>query len=165
MAKEDSRNEAEPSRLHRAALVSATPVVVEALLTQGADANERDEKGRTALHIAAAFNETPGIVDALVKAGADVNAPDSVESTPLHAAARYAPAVEIVNELLAAGAKPKACDTYGRTPYTSRRKAKDPSWWKRCSPAGRRPMRATNTAARRCTSPQGPDTPSPHFWK
>lgn len=61
--------------------------VVEILLKNGANVNEKGVGDLTALHLAAAYGQTT-IIDYLIKHGADVNAMDSYGRTPLYFAAK-----------------------------------------------------------------------------
>ena len=97
--------------LHLAALHSAHPIVITALVKAGADVNARRVGGSTPLHDA---QFSAGTTLALVDAGADVNARNLDGETPLHRACLTSPAAALV--LLVAGADVNARDGRGWTP-------------------------------------------------
>ena len=108
--------------LHHAARAAPDAILVNLLLTAGADVNARDLRGRTPLHDAARANPNPGVITALLGGGADMDARDLRGSTPLHEAARPNPNPrattnpEVLAALLAAGADVDARDDRERTP-------------------------------------------------
>ena len=103
--------------LHWTAGSNENPVVIESLLTAGADPNERDEFGSTPLHRAARFNGNPVVIWVLLAAGADPNARTKYGSTPLHRAAQYTQNSAVIQALLDAGADPIAKDVFGKIPW------------------------------------------------
>ena len=94
--------------LHRAAVHTADPAIIEVLIKAGSLPMRRVGDGRTALHLASEFNDNPSIIQALLNVGADVKAEDKSGNTPLHCAARSAANLAVVEVLLAAGADPLA---------------------------------------------------------
>jgi ankyrin repeat protein len=88
--------------------------IVDLLIRQGADVNERGYGGNTPL-IHAAFSGNPEQIKRLLRAGAEVNAANDDGFTALHAAAERDD-VASVNLLLAAGADATAKDDAGATP-------------------------------------------------
>jgi ankyrin repeat protein len=86
---------------------------VEALLSSGADVDQKDQEGSTALMFAALRGDAK-MVHALLAANADPNLRDANgESALLLGAGRGA---EVVSALLAAGADPNLADAEGETP-------------------------------------------------
>ncbi|TVQ40286.1 MAG: ankyrin repeat domain-containing protein [Spirochaetaceae bacterium] len=67
--------------------------MVELLLRNGADIEQRDLIGRTALHRGARH---PAVVELLLQSGADVTATDAFDNTALHLGVRYQPVVELL---------------------------------------------------------------------
>jgi len=91
--------------------------VVQLLLLQGADGNQKLDTGETVLHLAVWNGNTP-TVQALLKAKAAPNATDNSGSTPLHLAAWRGHA-DVVTALLKAGADVDARTGGGTTPLHS----------------------------------------------
>jgi ankyrin repeat protein len=79
--------------------------VIDRILQEKPDVNERSEDGETALHVAAALNK-PAEVQRLIQLGADLNAMDDRGQTPLHLALRSDRTGKVLNLLLAAAADP-----------------------------------------------------------
>ncbi|AFG36725.1 ankyrin repeat domain-containing protein [Spirochaeta africana] len=95
--------------LHRVARWGQAELV-ELLLENGADTEERDIMDRTALHHAARH---PRVVRVLVEADANPNARDRFDNTPLHMATIDYDSVRL---LIAAGADVNAANSVNRTP-------------------------------------------------
>ena len=108
--------------LHHAARAVSDSILINLLVSGGADVNVRDRRGRTPLHEAASANPNPGVIVALLAAGADVNARDLRGTTPLHGAARPNrhpdgnASPEVIRALLDAGADVNARDDHDNTP-------------------------------------------------
>jgi len=97
------------------AVTFGDPAVVQALLTGGADAHEKDQDSMTALHWAVIAHHAD-VVKALLAGGADVNAVDRFGYTPLlYAATIDFGDAETAKTLLQAGADPNVMDKLGRT--------------------------------------------------
>ena len=88
--------------LHRAAIDNN--VLVEALLSWGADVNLQDRVGATPLHVACQEGNLPCVLT-LLKAGANVTLPNNWGGLPIHIAAQHN-RVEIVKTLLEHGCSP-----------------------------------------------------------
>ena len=88
--------------LHRAAIDNN--VLVEALLSWGADVNLQDRVGATPLHVACQEGNLPCVLT-LLKAGANVTLPNNWGGLPIHIAAQHN-RVEIVKTLLEHGCTP-----------------------------------------------------------
>ena len=103
--------------IHLAAMHSASPAVVKALLT-----SEQEILDERLLHLAAAYNDNPEVVKTLLDYGVNradiVNAKDRSGDTPLHEAARISSSPEVVKILLDAGANVNARNTAGQTPLS-----------------------------------------------
>jgi ankyrin repeat protein len=84
--------------------------MVEILLRNGADIEQRDAIGRTPLHRAARH---PEVVRVLLENGADATAVDAFDNTALHLGVRFRPVAE---QLIAAGADVNALNHVQRTP-------------------------------------------------
>ncbi len=95
------------------------------LLAEGEDLEERDRTSRTPLHLAAAFNTNPAMIRTLRRAGADLEARTATGLTPLHHAALANDNPAVIDALLDAGADARARDGLGQTPwnYAENRKA------------------------------------------
>lgn len=112
--------------LHHAARAVSDSILINLLLSGGADVNARDRRGLTPLHEAARANPDPGVIAALLAAGAEVNARDLHGATPLHEAVRLnrnpqaipdpEAVAALLQVLLAAGADIDARDDRGDTP-------------------------------------------------
>ena len=112
--------------LHHAARAVSDSIVINLLLSAGADVNARDRRDRTPLHEAARANPNPGVIAALLAAGAEVNARDLRGATPLHEAVRPNPNPQAIPDpeavasplqvLLEAGADIDARDDRRDTP-------------------------------------------------
>lgn len=112
--------------LHHAARAVSDSILINLLLSGGADVNARDRRGRTPLHEAARANPNPGLFAALLAAGADVNARDRRGTTPLHEVVRLNPNPQeipdpaavalLLGVLLEAGADIDARDDRRNTP-------------------------------------------------
>ena len=105
--------------LHMAALNSADPDVLGALVRHGADVGARNDGGETPLHWAVGGREDyvfdPAILDVLIGHGADVDARDGEGNTPLHLAA-LDKNPGLVEVLLRHGADVDARNSDGDTP-------------------------------------------------
>lgn len=95
--------------LHRIAAWGQSEMV-ELLLENGADPNERDLMDRTALHKGARY---PRVVRVLLDAGADPNLRDRFDNTPLHLATVDYDSVRL---LIEGGATVNAKNSIERTP-------------------------------------------------
>jgi len=97
-------------------------VMVEYLISKGADVHARTGVGMTALHAAAASRQ-PRTAALLIRHGADVNAASFSGLTPLHLASSFMvdgweqAEMEILDLLLENGAKIGAKDVNGDTPF------------------------------------------------
>jgi len=106
--------------LHLAA-AALRPLVVEALIDAGADANAENRRGAIALHYACDARPRSGriwqpstqrsVIELLVDAGSDIEHTDKAGAAPLHRAVR-ARGVEAVRYLLERGARVDS--THGR---------------------------------------------------
>ncbi len=105
----DTRPSAWTPPLHWAA-ARGYAAIVERLLHNGADLEQRDLIGRTALHRGARH---PEVVQLLLRGGADVTATDAFDNTALHLGVRYQPVVEM---LLDAGADVNVRNHVERSP-------------------------------------------------
>lgn len=112
----EARDDSDRTPLHRAAIHSKHPAVVEALLKAGGDVVAQNGDGRTSLHLAAASNQDPAIIQVLLAAGGDVKARDDGSDTPLHLAALSNENVAVIQALLTAGADVKARNKAKWTP-------------------------------------------------
>jgi ankyrin repeat protein len=81
------------------------PKVIDRILQEKPDVNERSEDGETALHDAAALHK-PAEVQRLIQLGAELNAMDERGQTPLHLALRADSTGKVLKLLLDAGADP-----------------------------------------------------------
>jgi ankyrin repeat protein len=79
--------------------------VIDRILQEKPDVNERSVGGETALQVAAAMNK-PAEVQRLIQLGADLNAIDDRGQTPLHMALRSDSTGKVLKLLLDAGADP-----------------------------------------------------------
>ena len=101
----NSQDDVERTALHLGAQ-SGDVMIVQQLLSAGADTDIEDELGQTPLHYAAE-NHSLGISEALLSAKADLNAQDSWGRSPLHLAVCNGN-IEVTRRLLAAGAEIRA---------------------------------------------------------
>ena len=84
-----------------AAMSTADPDVVSALIERGANVNESDPVfSGPPLSAAAGYSRHPEIIERLVEHGADVNKTVNNGETPLHIAARYNTHPEIIHALI-----------------------------------------------------------------
>ena len=88
-------------------------LLVQTMLTRGANVNARTSHNRTALHYAV-FEERPHTVELLLQHGANINAQDAAGRTPLMWAVTDGRR-NMARLLLSHGANPNAQDTGGRT--------------------------------------------------
>ena len=70
--------------LHKAAVLTSNPAVIEALIAGGADPKACTERGFTPLHAAAKESDNPAILETLIAAGADMKARTRGGKTPFH---------------------------------------------------------------------------------
>lgn len=82
----------------------ATPALIAACLSGGAEVSDRDEGGKTPLHHAARDAADPNVLHSLVLAGAEVNSTDDSGSNPLYWAAWNNPNPSVIEYLVRAGA-------------------------------------------------------------
>jgi len=89
------------------------PVIVEALLSAGADVNHRNQQGSTALH-EAVHTGSVEITSILLAAGADPDTGDNLGHTPVHDAVSWG-SFNILKLLYKSGADLDAVDNAGQT--------------------------------------------------
>jgi len=110
-----AENEGKPTKSLRQAAAEGDIEQVKALISKGADVNERGVWGNTPLHYASRTGHAE-VAKLLISKGAYVNAPDGRNGmTPLHCAAGSGNK-QIVELLLSKGADINAKERYGRTP-------------------------------------------------
>jgi len=90
--------------------------LLQQLVAEGTDIDEKDSEGFTALHYAIMWDDLEA-TEWLIQNGADVNAPDNWGSTPLINAVYNALSVEMVELLLENGADKTLADSEGKTAY------------------------------------------------
>ena len=90
------------------------PLLLERLISKGADVRLRDPSGRTALHFACARG-TKDVADVLIRGGAEVNAKDKDGATPLFYAALGGHG-DVIELLIGKGADVDLAAQVGRTP-------------------------------------------------
>lgn len=93
----------------------ATPEIIAACLSGGAEVSVRDEGGKTPLHHAARDAADPNVLRSLVLAGAEVNSTDDSGSNPLYRAAWNNPNPSVIEYLVRAGADLMARGSLGDT--------------------------------------------------
>ena len=102
------------------AVKNGDTAVINTLIANGVDVNERDDQGQTALYISAIHgygkfgHEHAEVAKMLITAGANVNIKDNAGYTPLHYAAMNG-CTNVVKALLAAKADVLAKDNDGHT--------------------------------------------------
>ena len=89
-------------------------LVMEALLTNGADPKKKNKDGKTALHIVAEQRHD-SVIPLLISHGADANQKDKKGKTPLHLAAEQRHDAAVV-ALIANGANLNEKDEHGKVP-------------------------------------------------
>lgn len=105
------------SLIHVVASKGAKREIIELLIANGANVNERNEKGWTPLHLAATCRN-PQTAEVLIAHGADLHAKTIYGQTPLHCAS-YSDCPEVAELLIACGAEIEESSN-GETPlYTA----------------------------------------------
>ena len=99
----ECRDAAGSSALHIATQEENKIEIVELLLKNGADVNDRNKDGSTPLHFATQGDNKVDIVDLLLKNGAYIHSKNKDGWTPLHFAAKGKHHLDIVKKLLGAG--------------------------------------------------------------
>ena len=89
-------------------------ILIDSLISKGADINARNDEGMTPL-MAAIIREKKDSLEHLIKRGARINVETSEKLTPLHVALSRG-FYDGVNTLIQSGAKLDARDKYGNTP-------------------------------------------------
>ena len=100
--------------LHRAAY-AGQPKLVDLLIANGGDVNNRRHDGGTVLHSAVAGAKNTETIRRIIAAKVDINAVDNNGETSLHSVVRV-PNVAAVRTLIEAGANTSTKDKYGKTP-------------------------------------------------
>ena len=91
-------------------------VVLEYLISQGADVNVKAQYGETPLHWATRWNSDVDVLEYLVSRGNDVNVKEIYGHTPLHFAAMVNSSVEVLKCLVSKGADVNARNCWDDTP-------------------------------------------------
>ena len=110
-----TRSEHGSTLLHDTAS-SASPDLIDFLLSRGIDPNARRSNGSTALHLVAGLNPDPAATERLLAAGSDLSAREERGFTALHLAAWHNSNPEVTRLLLEHGADPNARSLQGATP-------------------------------------------------
>lgn len=106
----------EHTPLHSAAGFDRNAIIIDLLISRGADPNHPNHNGNTALHLAAQRSSKPEVIETLVKHGADSDMRNKDGNTPLHSAFRDNPNEEVIKALLESSSDPEARNNLGQTP-------------------------------------------------
>ena len=93
----------------------ATPQMVEDMIKNGADINEKSELDESALMHAALITQNPDIIETLIKSGADIEAKDNAGYTALMKAAAYNSNSQVIESLIKSGTNLEVKNKYGLT--------------------------------------------------
>ena len=106
----------EHTPLHNAAGFDRDAIIIDLLISRGADPNRPNHNGNTALHLAAQRSSKPMVIETLLKHGADPDIRNKDGNTPLHSAFRDNPNEEVIRALLEASSDSEARNNLGQTP-------------------------------------------------
>ena len=106
----------EHTPLHNASGFDRSAIIVDLLLSRGADPNRPNHNGNTPLHLAAQRSSKPEVIETLLKHGADPNKRNKDGNTPLHSAFRDNTNEEVIKALLELSPNPQARNNLGQTP-------------------------------------------------